>query len=1104
MQEIDKNLFAEIHKQLQNKDSSILTDVVAAVFTSIVKGLAAYYDQYISPNTSGGVRGLGLSYISYLSQLIADGTDKTNSQLSFVKVIQCCTALLKGLKPQLDTIIDRMYRYFLVYYYPSGKGDDKDAPDYSTPSARDVESFHKLLLQTLDNITTNTIESLQDLADFDYLWAATLQDPVSEDVCSTNINYNGKRDSQMEGDSVKHIAKELAWVFSQTKTSSTQTNVDRKQRIINAAACIDLVTAALMSSIIPAPSSKRRRFGSGDNSRRSVGNESVAALKTILTGEQSRSISSGAVELSRQLREKSKKSLLQATSDLLSSLTKDTNGPVQHKDIVLFAQNVASTVLSLLIVTKKNSKRTSPASQLLSFINSHESRRKSLGVLKNFYHNTISDKIRVTLSNTGKHMPKNEKALIMGQCICNLQKSSFIEPVGKFYHLNSTERNILAPFSAVKPSSPSDKQSGDNFIVRGLVYHIPEPKPIQIAIQIGRLNNTPSTDAELKDLNEWTTAMMQIVSNSSSVKPSSWLSNYLDIESSTTSEDSTNAWKTETLPVLRYFLEIVADECELSLADNTISDTGKYKIQQGDVTPATVLMMYYLALEAIVRLSPSVGTGRQRFHSSLFSLCYFCLRKAKQSKGRCFLIEDIGNNPIEFYKLVELFIQVVKPAGSSEMQTLCLPEYLIKVLTQLKQMLVGMMWMSDDLDGKIESSFLGMVSKLREEDPTVWRSCVYGSYTDENSKQVESKDHMLVSFMISKLVNDITHRVSALCQLLSISYPSITTKMSIELFKKVLCERTDIFYDRHPDQLMMCCLYAVLCAQSNTHARKARQNPEVNFQKIAEAYMKMNRDDFGSEIPYTILHRIKNCSKQDDQFGDVISLHNNVFVPAVKSFWGVFKDKVLEAQTKKHESPVQANEDEDSKSKEMDVETSDSQENELPVSAEGEKEVEQDSIAKNVDQQGQVISESKDNDQQEVEEVLETKDSTQLDDGDVVVDEEEESKTLNKPSVEDAAPTKGGFTLPDQSDSSSSSSEEDDEHEGETDVVEKKADIFADDDMDVDDDDFNNKQLDNYATSKAQDNSDADSDDTMEDLIARDNIRSQNEDDEDKEPLAYL
>ena len=428
------------------------------------------------------------------------------------------------------------------------------------------------------------------------------------------------------------------------------------------------------------------------------------------------------MELSRQLREKSKKSLLQATSDLLSSIIKDTNGPVQHKDIVLFAQNVASTVLSLLVVTKKNGNRSSPASQLLSFINSHESRRKSLGVLKNFYHNTISDKIRVTLSNTNKHMPKNEKALIMGRCICDLQRTSFIEPVGKFYHLSSTERNMLVPFTAAKSSSSSDKQSGDNFIVRGLIYRIPEPKPIRHAIQISRLNNAPSTEAEHKDLNEWTTAMMQIVSNSSSVKPSPWLSNYLGIESSTTSEDSTNAWKTKTLPVLKYFLKIVADECGLTLDDGTISDTGKYKIQQGDVTPATVLMMYYLALEAIVRSSPSVDTGGQRFHSSLFSLCYFCLRKAKQSNGRCFLIEDIGDNTIEFYKLVELFIQTLKPTDSSEMQSLCLPEYLIEVLTQLEKMLIGMMWMSDDLDGKTESSFLSMVSKLREEDPTVWRS----------------------------------------------------------------------------------------------------------------------------------------------------------------------------------------------------------------------------------------------------------------------------------------------------------------------------------------------------------------------------------------------
>ena len=205
------------------------------------------------------------------------------------------------------------------------------------------------------------------------------------------------------------------------------------------------------------------------------------------------------------------------------------------------------------------------------------------------------------------------------------------------------------------------------------------------------------------------------------------------------------------------------------------------------------------------------------------------------------------------------------------------------MLTKLKQMLVSMMWMSDDLDGKIESSFLSMVSKVREEDQTVWRSCVYGSNTDENSKQVENKDHMLMRFMIGEFTNDIRCRASTLCQLMSISYTDTTTKMSIELFKRVLCERTDIFYDRHPHQLMMCCLYAVLCAQSNTHARKARQKLEVSFQKIAEAYMKMNRDDFGSEIPYTILHRVKNCSKQDDQFGDVMDIIYEEILKLIRS-----------------------------------------------------------------------------------------------------------------------------------------------------------------------------------------------------------------------------
>jgi len=52
----------------------------------------------------------------------------------------------------------------------------------------------------------------------------------------------------------------------------------------------------------------------------------------------------------------------------------------------------------------------------------------------------------------------------------------------------------------------------------------------------------------------------------------------------------------------------------------------------------------------------------------------------------------------------------------------------------------------------------------------------------------------------------------------------------------------------------------------------------------------LNRDRIGSEVSYAIVHRIKNCSGHDDQFGDIISLFNEVFVPNMKPFWRSFQD----------------------------------------------------------------------------------------------------------------------------------------------------------------------------------------------------------------------
>lgn len=120
-------------------------------------------------------------------------------------------------------------------------------------------------------------------------------------------------------------------------------------------------------------------------------------------------------------------------------------------------------------------------------------------------------------------------------------------------------------------------------------------------------------------------------------------------------------------------------------------------------------------------------------------------------------------------------------------------------------------------------------------------------------------------------------------ELLSVPWIEATTKTTMEIFTTMLHHRTEIFFNRHPDQLMMCSLYAALCARSNSAS-------DVLFQDIANAYIKMNRDQVGSEISYMILHRIKNCSDRDEKFGDVVSLYNQVFVPAVKPFWRRWKD----------------------------------------------------------------------------------------------------------------------------------------------------------------------------------------------------------------------
>ena len=134
----------------------------------------------------------------------------------------------------------------------------------------------------------------------------------------------------------------------------------------------------------------------------------------------------------------------------------------------------------------------------------------------------------------------------------------------------------------------------------------------------------------------------------------------------------------------------------------------------------------------------AISIHDERFHSSLLSLCNFCVRKAKDSEGQYFLIEDIGC-PMSFYCVVESFIEVMKP-GSEYMatnQTLALPSYIIRSLHQVQEMLLGYIWMT--------------------ENNVSLRQTLEGRPIQGNREQE------LVGYILGNLVDVIKRRVSTLC-----------------------------------------------------------------------------------------------------------------------------------------------------------------------------------------------------------------------------------------------------------------------------------------------------------------------------------------------------
>ena len=857
----DKKVFQTVLGWLQEYESNTIpTNVVAATLTLIVKGLAVHGAGLASGHFLGGNLRVLTDFVRYQSSLygrdngIFSSSSATTPPVTLVQLARHCSDIVNKWGES-----EGLYCHFMEFYdFGSAR---ETLPVATTPSSENVLSFQQMLLNTLSCIHLNTIESLEDLSDFEHLWSSTLNDFRSNSIDEAS---GGRKRTKSNDDAVniRLVAKELAWILSRSSYySHSKIDENRKQRILRAASCIDFVVAALMAPII-AGDRKQRRFEFGNiDPRRSIEDEAAAALSSMHLG--------GGCTFDTGLREKSKKMLLKAASDLLSSVTVEPSS-ILHKDIVRCAQQVALTVLSLLEGKVENislSEGTSPASQLLSLFISHKVRQENLDVLKESYASAISDKVTTELSELLDEI----HPLNMSWIISKLQRNTFTVSI---FNLSMTERKFVAPFA---PRNCPQEQRENPLRAEAMIY-CKQTKPTMCnSIQISRVKNPTKTEDELNEVNEWITSLHKWPTYTSSVKPSSWLVSYFR-------HHTEGLWNKIVIPVLNFFLENVAGDCQLD--SDVIAEDGVYNTKQGNEYPGAVLRLYYSALESIIRNKRRADHDNsrgnlddKRFHSSLFSLCYFTLQKAKDPDGRCFLIEDIGECPVAFAKLVDLFIEEFQLRPANELSEepnhqLSLPSYLSRVLSQLKEMTLTMIWMEVECDTNESTSFLNMVIEMRSNDPEKW------SQTCSDAMK-HTRGQSVVCYVIHNLIDVTRQRTTDMCELLLLPCSSSTTEITMDLFQNLLHYRTEIFYNRHPDQLMLCCLYASICAQS-------KHGPVVNFQRIADTYTEV-RHDLGSEVSYAILYRIKNCSDRADEFGDIVSLYNEVFLSCVKYLWRTIK-----------------------------------------------------------------------------------------------------------------------------------------------------------------------------------------------------------------------
>lgn len=178
----------------------------------------------------------------------------------------------------------------------------------------------------------------------------------------------------------------------------------------------------------------------------------------------------------------------------------------------------------------------------------------------------------------------------------------------------------------------------------------------------------------------------------------------------------------------------------------------------------------------------------------------------------------------------------------------------------------------------------------------------------EASMEGRLADYKSVSRIIERILRQAYHRIVSICRLLDIPSSAPLAKHAWLAFRATMRTRVDLFFDRHVDHWILCCLYGV--------GRQIKFEPEVKFTSIVDAYVSVRGPELGEATCQRLVRNIKISNAHEysedfnrNQLGNVITLYNKLFVPAMKDY--LIQSKSLQQAAKQVKEVVKAYYDEE-------------------------------------------------------------------------------------------------------------------------------------------------------------------------------------------------